>query len=68
MPLPPRVSSDFIAVIDLVHDVGQALKSSGGSRSRYFRLTKDFKHLERALRPVDSPTLRPLMGSKINGK
>lgn len=57
MVFPFGVSvGDFVAVIELVHDVCQALKESAGSRSRFLRLVEEFEHLEEALLAVSRLT------------
>jgi hypothetical protein len=58
MVFPFGVSvGDFIAVVELVHDVVQALKESTGSRSQFIRLILELEHLERALQVVNQITV-----------
>lgn len=57
MVLPFGVSvGDFISVLQLVHDVSQALKKSAGSRADFMRLLDTFDHIETALKAVSALT------------
>lgn len=60
MPFPFGVGvGDFVASIELVRNIAQALKDSTGSSSHFVGLIKELYGLQRALLQVNSLTVAP---------
>jgi hypothetical protein len=66
-PVPFGISvGDFIASIELIHDVLEALKESNGSAAQFQELIRELYSLERALLAVKALKTLPAQNSEID--